>query len=115
MTLASMPVLFLLAALFVLAFAGIDLDGIPSPSFDERLRKIYPGSCDGVTYHMILYCVQMFRFVVTMMFLAAVVAAVVLYAFSRVFIVVESFISLRHVPIGVYEGGLGWSKYIPHL
>lgn len=37
-----------------------------------------------------------------------------LYLFSRIFIIVESFLSLRHVPIGVYAG-LGWSKYIPHL
>ncbi|KAI4253225.1 MAG: hypothetical protein L6R42_007667 [Xanthoria sp. 1 TBL-2021] len=37
-----------------------------------------------------------------------------LYIFSRVFIIVESFISLRHVPVGVYEE-VGWSKYIPHL
>ncbi|KAL8712480.1 MAG: hypothetical protein Q9220_003328 [cf. Caloplaca sp. 1 TL-2023] len=37
-----------------------------------------------------------------------------LYVFARVFIIVESFISLRHVPIGVYSD-VGWSKYIPHL
>ncbi|KAL8776849.1 MAG: hypothetical protein Q9213_008110 [Squamulea squamosa] len=37
-----------------------------------------------------------------------------LYVFSRVFIIVESFISLRHVPVGVYTD-VGWSKYIPHL
>ncbi|KAI4120633.1 MAG: hypothetical protein LQ338_006875 [Usnochroma carphineum] len=37
-----------------------------------------------------------------------------LYILSRVFIIVESFISLRHVPIGVYAS-VGWSKYIPHL
>ena len=42
-------------------------------------------------------------------------AAALFYTFARIFIVVESFISLRHVPIGVYEGGVGWSKYIPHL
>ena len=46
---------------------------------------------------------------------AAVAAPILLYILARIFIVVESFISLRHVPIGVYEGGLGWSKYIPHL
>lgn len=37
-----------------------------------------------------------------------------LYIFSRVFIIVESFISLRHVPVGVYTN-VGWSKYIPHF
>lgn len=38
----------------------------------------------------------------------------ILYLLSRIFIVVESFISLRHVPVGVYVG-VGWTKYIPHL
>ncbi|KAL8920352.1 MAG: hypothetical protein Q9208_006323 [Pyrenodesmia sp. 3 TL-2023] len=38
----------------------------------------------------------------------------VFYLLCRLFITVESFLSLRHVPIGVYAG-VGWSKYIPHL
>ncbi|KAL8757551.1 MAG: hypothetical protein Q9184_004180 [Pyrenodesmia sp. 2 TL-2023] len=37
-----------------------------------------------------------------------------LYTSSHIFIIVESFLSLRHVPIGVYAG-VGWSKHIPHL
>ena len=41
-------------------------------------------------------------------------AAALLYTLARVFIVVESFISLRHVPIGVYSG-VTWAQYIPHL
>lgn len=44
----------------------------------------------------------------------AILPFVLLYLFSRVFIIVESFLSLRHVPIGVYTS-VGWSKYIPHL
>lgn len=36
------------------------------------------------------------------------------YAPARIFIIVESFISLRHVPVGVYEN-LSWAQYIPHL
>ncbi|KAL8838364.1 MAG: hypothetical protein Q9170_002171 [Blastenia crenularia] len=39
---------------------------------------------------------------------------VALYLFSRIFIIVESFLSLRHVPKGVYVD-IGWPKYIPHL
>jgi hypothetical protein len=35
-------------------------------------------------------------------------------AFARILIVVESFISLRSVPIGVYAT-VPWAKYIPHL
>ncbi|KAL8990945.1 MAG: hypothetical protein Q9169_007990 [Polycauliona sp. 2 TL-2023] len=41
-------------------------------------------------------------------------ATTALYIFSRVFIIVESFISLRYVPVGVYAE-VGWSKYVPHL
>ncbi|KAL8723391.1 MAG: hypothetical protein Q9225_000307 [Loekoesia sp. 1 TL-2023] len=44
----------------------------------------------------------------------AIFCIAVLYLFSRIFIIVESFLSLRHVPVGVYAG-VGWSKYIPHL
>ena len=75
----------------------------------DWLLKIFPRSynhvvrdswVDGVTFYMSL---------------VPAAAATLLYIFARIFIVVESFISLRHVPIGVYEGGLGWSKYIPHL
>ena len=44
----------------------------------------------------------------------AIVAGALLLVFARVFIVVESFISLRHVPLGVYIY-VRWAKYIPHL
>lgn len=36
------------------------------------------------------------------------------YVFARIFLVVESFISLRSVPIGVYAS-MPWSNYIPHI
>ena len=36
------------------------------------------------------------------------------YALSRIYIVVESFISLRHVPIGVYAA-IPWVQDIPHI
>ena len=36
------------------------------------------------------------------------------YALSRIYIVVESFISLRHVPIGVYAA-VPWVQAIPHV
>lgn len=37
-----------------------------------------------------------------------------LYGFARIFLVVESFISLRHVPIGVYAA-VPWVQNIPHV
>jgi hypothetical protein len=44
------------------------------------------------------------------------VSAVLLYVAARLFIVVESFISLRHVPIGVYRTpNTNFMSYIPHL
>ncbi|KAL8665294.1 MAG: hypothetical protein Q9202_002345 [Teloschistes flavicans] len=46
--------------------------------------------------------------------LISIIITTALYVFSRVFIIVESFISLRHVPVGVYTD-VGWTKYIPHL
>lgn len=38
----------------------------------------------------------------------------IFYALSRIYIVVESFISLRHVPIGVYAA-IPWVQDIPHI
>ena len=38
----------------------------------------------------------------------------IFYALSRIYIVVESFISLRHVPIGVYAA-IPWVQAIPHI
>ncbi|KAI4200982.1 MAG: hypothetical protein LQ350_003551 [Teloschistes chrysophthalmus] len=46
--------------------------------------------------------------------LHSIIIIAAFYIFSRVFIIVESFISLRHVPVGVYKD-VGWSKYIPHF
>ena len=79
------------------------------------LQKIFPGFCSQVRYTWrswggdeILHG----AYVITLIWSGPVV---MLYVFARVFIVVESFISLRHVPVGVYEGGFGWSQYVPHL
>ena len=63
------------------------------------IKRAWENNLDGIRYGLILMGG----------------AAALFYTFARIYIVVESFISLRHVPIGVYEGGLGWSKYIPHL
>lgn len=45
---------------------------------------------------------------------AAAAAIVLLYCFARVYIVTESFLSLRRVPVGVYQD-VSWAQYIPHL
>jgi hypothetical protein len=41
-------------------------------------------------------------------------ATVPLYGFARLYIILESLMSLRHVPLGVYQG-ITWAQYIPHL
>jgi hypothetical protein len=41
---------------------------------------------------------------------------VVLYVSARLYIVVESFVSLRHVPVGVFQTpGINFMNYIPHI
>jgi hypothetical protein len=45
---------------------------------------------------------------------AVFLSFVLVYLPSRIFIIIESFISLRRVPVGVYAD-LSWTKYIPHL
>ena len=46
----------------------------------------------------------------------AIISVALLYIGARLFIVVESFISLRHVPVGVYlTPDTNFMSYIPHL
>lgn len=95
-TLTSAPVL--------LVFLFITLE-LLSPWFVETFPRVFGIGCeDSWELH-----------IAVRMLLIGVPTAALLYTSARIFIVVESFISLRHVPIGVYAGGLGWSKYIPHL
>ena len=108
-TLGSASVLFLLVALLVTAYDGDEK--YYSERREEREEREEQAEESHGNDALWFGC-----FVLLWMFLlSVVVAAVLLYIFARILIVVESFISLRHVPIGVYEGGLGWSRYIPHL
>ena len=83
----------------------------PLPTSIDWLQKFFAKFCSGVRSKKECWWKYLFRY--GLVCLGGPVA--LMYIFARVFIVVESFISLRHVPIGVYEGGLGWSRYIPHL
>ena len=114
-TLGSVPGLLLFVGLLFIAYIMYDkskiLDrGRRRSCLPEWHRVVFPGCCISIGH-----CLDMFCFVVGWMIALAVVSGLPLYIFARIFVVVESFVSLRHVPIGVYEGGLGWSKYIPHL
>jgi hypothetical protein len=57
--------------------------------------------------------------VITSLFIGAAIAIISvapLYIGARLFIVIESFISLRHVPVGVYlTPDKNFMSYIPHL
>ena len=46
--------------------------------------------------------------------LATAFPCVIIYALSRIYLVVESFVSLRHVPIGAYAA-VPWIEDIPHI
>jgi hypothetical protein len=61
--------------------------------------------------------VDVFKGTLLICFLAiglAMFATVPLYGFARVYIILESLMSLRRVPLGVYQG-ITWEQYIPHL
>ena len=107
--LGSAPILVALLALLLFKFEGYNKY---SSSLTHRLRKRFPGLSSDV---WVSWAKRILQGGVNLTIILALVLPAILYIFARIFIVVESFISLRHVPIGVYEGGLGWSKYIPHL
>ena len=46
--------------------------------------------------------------------ITSLVVLAFVYALSRVYIVTEAFVSLRHVPVGVYAT-VPWSQNIPHI
>lgn len=53
-------------------------------------------------------------FFLTVVICLAFLCGIPLYMFARLYIIVEAIISLRRVPVGVYEQ-VSWSQYIPHL
>ncbi|KAI9152264.1 hypothetical protein HJFPF1_09493 [Paramyrothecium foliicola] len=57
---------------------------------------------------------ELLRAILLICALGFILAFAILYVFARVFIVIESFSSLRMVPAGVYEG-VTWADYIPHF
>lgn len=63
---------------------------------------------------IIAWISEMFKEVYPILLGLFISVILLLYTFGRIFLVVESFMSLRHVPIGVYTG-VTWAEYIPHL
>lgn len=58
----------------------------------------------------------MYAVMAVLLFVAVIVVGwwAIIYGFAREYLVIEAFISLRHVPKDVYEK-VGWSLYLPHL
>ncbi|KAF4970712.1 hypothetical protein FSARC_2343 [Fusarium sarcochroum] len=99
---AAMPPIFagLITALTLVA-------NISEPILDYISQHFF----DLVGYHPSDLFLDM---AVSIMFTAPFWIAYLLYMVSRVYIIVEVFISLRHVPVGVYVSP-SWVQMIPHF
>ena len=104
-------------ALPVLAFAFLVNLG---RSFCERITPSYHNkdrACTCRTCKLLGYLVIPLMGLIYMLYLLqAILLSIGLpaYVFARIFLVIESFVSLRHVPIGVYAA-VPWANYIPHF
>lgn len=83
--------LIIMSALFILAALSSIILWIPNLNVPYRVKNI-----------------------VHRMSIAVFLIGFSIYALARIFIVVESFLSLRHVPIGVYAA-VPWVQNIPHI
>ena len=115
-TLLSTPALLVIIALLITpCLPHNDDNSSGRPTLTDWLLKTFPRFCSAVRYMWKVLHGKVFLYGLILILTLAFGLALPLYMFGRIFIVVESFISLRHVPIGVYEGGFGWSQYVPHL
>ena len=81
----------------------------------DRWNAAYTVISRFVEHYCVLECFLMsILYLGIGFFFLLVGAAAISYGFARVYIVVESFISIRFVPLGVYQE-ISWSSYIPHL
>ena len=85
---------------------------------EEFWTKAYKESGSHVGYWCVTFLWIAFLFVplwiVGCVLIVASPFGLILYGFARIYIVAESFLSLRHVPIGVYQD-VSWAQYVPHL
>jgi hypothetical protein len=117
------PVLFILLIVLPAVYGGIHLTAwdLEFPSGIERL--MWKLSCLDIIITMVVIVVILWvtfgwfeaggEFVISTVF-GFCSLLLVMYALSRIFLVVESFISLRKVPIGVYWTP-SWLQTIPHV
>jgi hypothetical protein len=93
----------------LLGFAGLMIAGIVGYvaliRIEDAWRMLVPRSLEDAASVLFLISVAI-----------AIILVSLLYIGARLFIVIESFISLRHVPVGVYlTPDTNFMSYIPHL
>ena len=83
--------------------------------FDTAFKasKVFKYTCATILW-IVLAPILVAGAVCYVAFLAPFVIGFLLYFFARVYIVAESFLSLRHVPVGVYQD-VSWAQYVLHL
>ena len=89
-------------------------------TFRERITPSYHNrdrACTCRTCKLLGYLVIPLLGLICVLYLLEVILLGIglpAYVFARIFLVIESFFSLRHVPVGVYAA-VPWSNYIPHF
>ena len=100
--------------------AGEEVDTAPAV-YRSWLKMLFPEdmpkSLAGKAVYWILYVLAMITgWVIFLVIYSAIIGLWLAYIAARLFIVVEVFISLRSVPIGVYQTpDLNFMYYVPHF
>lgn len=66
------------------------------------------------TGRLLGYPLAIFLLILRMLYDISVIAAAALYCVARVYLVVECFLNLAHLPDSVYQVPI-WSQYVPHI
>jgi hypothetical protein len=104
---------FWFAASFLLFGAGIFERWYKSMADRGVVMKLVRGVV-GVPLAVVVYGPGVLSFVLKFLFDLVVPVLVVLYVVARVYLVVESFVNLSHLPESAYEVPR-WSLYVPHI
>jgi len=100
-----------------LAFLPIVIDRLPSwgsESYIKRWWKLAGGGYTSSVHGFFLTIEVAVCFLVMLVIIAPLIVGIVAYVPARVFLVVESFVSLRDMPADVYVTP-DWTQWIPHL
>jgi len=104
-------------------FVGSDAFDVPGNFFEyyviDPIEAVVARHLDGMrekwVFGIIRIPIAIFGVMLPrLIFDLTVASAVALYCLARVYLVVECFINLSHLPASVYETP-GWSQYVPHI